>query len=270
MDRKMEVTMPSLYQAASFVAVSVLPLWLSYMTAARIYAESRLIPHGVLLVSCFLLLESVAACFLSLLPRQGCAEPCRPQQDSFHSFPGQYCEPMQETERQKEERLQEKGPGHDRQTEIYKKSVKENAATQEEARQRLKENVHDYLYWQMAPLLGQEDILPLWIEIEDWLGDRHHRPKSRTWKWKEGVDVKCQDICHLIWNIAKRRGMEYGYGTNCCASFIVRLFPDLCVNVKDTTIAQNLTANPDKGCIPIDRPDSADPLAFHCPRTMRQ
>jgi hypothetical protein len=43
----------------------------------------------------------------------------------------------------------------------------------------------------------------------------------------------------------------------------VRLFPDLCKNVKDTTIAQNLTANGDKGYIKIDKPEENDPTIFH-------
>ena len=253
MNRKMKVTLPSLYDAASFVAASVPVLWLSYMIAAKIYSESHLIPHDVLLATCFLLLESLVAicCSLTMDSRRG------PGRKNY-----QETAPISTVPTDTEPRTEDSSG-----MEIYAQSVKENAANQEDARQRLKGSVHDYLYWQMAPLLGQEDILPLWIEIEDWLDDRHHRPKSRSWKWKEGVDVKCQDICHLIWNIAKRRGMENGYGTNSCASFIVRLFPDLCKGVKDTTIAQNLTANPEKGCIRIDRPDSTDPSAFHYPKS---
>ena len=251
MNGKKSYPVPRMYNVASFVAASVPVLWMSYMMAAKIYSESHLIPHDVLLATCFLLLESLAAicCSLTMDSRR---VPGR------NNYPGTV--PIPTVPPDTEPRTEDSGG-----MEIYEQSVKENAANQEDARQRLKESIHDYLYWQMAPLLGQEDILPLWIEIEDWLDDRHHRPKSRRWQWKEGVDVKCQDICHLIWNIAKRRGMENGYGTNSCASFIVRLFPDLCKGVKDTTIAQNLTANGDKGSIKIDKPDKKDPTAFHYP-----
>ena len=86
----------------------------------------------------------------------------------------------------------------------------------------------------------------------------------------QGMNVKYTDISHLIWNIAKRLGMENGYNGNNCASFIVRLFPDLCKNVKDTTIAQNLTANGDKGYIKIDKPEENDPTIFHYSQTARQ
>lgn len=52
----------------------------------------------------------------------------------------------------------------------------------EEIRQKRKEAIHDYIYWVMAPILEEEDMLPLWIEIEDWMNDRHHTPKNRNWK----------------------------------------------------------------------------------------
>ena len=42
---------------AIIMAISVVNLWVSFMMAAQLYAESRLIPHEVLIVSCFLLLE---------------------------------------------------------------------------------------------------------------------------------------------------------------------------------------------------------------------
>ncbi len=59
--------MPTLDKAASFMAVSVPLLWLSYMMAAKIHAASHLIPHEILLVSCFVLLESlVLKCTLFL------------------------------------------------------------------------------------------------------------------------------------------------------------------------------------------------------------
>ena len=154
--------------------------------------------------------------------------------------------------------------------EIYARSAENSLVITEKVRQKRKVAIHDYIYWVMAPILEEEDMLPLWIEIEDWMNDRHHTPKSRNWKWKQGMNVKYTDISHLIWNIAKRLGMENGYNGNNCASFIVRLFPDLCRNVKDTTIAQNLTANGDKGYIKIDKPEDNDPTIFHYSQTARQ
>ena len=59
MKRNEKSSMPTLDKAASFIAVSVPLLWLSYMMAAKIYAASHLIPHEILLVSCFVLLGSL-------------------------------------------------------------------------------------------------------------------------------------------------------------------------------------------------------------------
>ena len=56
---------------AFIVAVSVLMLLVSYMAAARLYGMSHLIPYSVLLVSCFLLLESLAVGCYSLLSGLG-------------------------------------------------------------------------------------------------------------------------------------------------------------------------------------------------------
>lgn len=67
MKRNEKPSMPTLDKTASFMAVSVPLLWLSYMMAAKIHAASHLIPHGILLASCFVLLESlVLKCILFL------------------------------------------------------------------------------------------------------------------------------------------------------------------------------------------------------------
>ena len=251
-----KVSRATMDATAFIVAVSVLMLLVSYMAAARLYGMSHLIPYSVLLVSCFLLLESLAVGCYSLLSGLGDLMVRKPAK-SVLSKPS---EPGSEARLTEEEKHQE----------IYARSVENSLVITEEVRQKRKEAIHDYIYWVMAPLLEQDDMLPLWIEVEDWMNDRHHTPKSRNWKWKQGMNVKYTDISHLIWNIAKRLGMENGYNGNNCASFIVRLFPDLCRNVKDTTIAQNLTANGDKGYIKIDKPEDNDPTIFHYSQTARQ
>ena len=234
-----KVSRATMDATAFIVAISVLMLLVSYMAAARLYGMSHLIPYGVLLVSCFLLLESLAVGCYSLLSGLGDLLVKKPVK-SVLSKPS---EPSAEARQAEEEKHQE----------IYAQSVENSLVITEEIRQKRKEAIHDYIYWVMAPILEEEDMLPLWIEIEDWMNDRHHTPKSRNWKWKQGMNVK----------YSKRLGMENGYNGNNCASFIVRLFPDLCKNVKDTTIAQNLTANGDKGYIKIDKPEENDPTIFH-------
>ena len=253
--KKISISTSTILSAAFFAAISAVALVVSFMAASYLYARSTLIPYGVLLALSFILLELLVVVYFSTLSEFGNLLVRKTKRENSAIAVTTRAETKPETKPKEEER----------QIEIYEQSVKANHILTNEAKEKLVQNVHDYLYWIMAPLLEQEDVLPLWIEIEDWMNDRHHTPKSRNWKWKQDVNVKYSDIGHLIWNIAKRMGMENGYGVNNCASFIVRLFPDLCRNVKDTTIAQNLTANPDKGCIKIDRPDEKDPIAFHYP-----
>ena len=62
-----KVSRATMDATAFIVAISVLMLLVSYMAAARLYGMSHLIPYGVLLVSCFLLLESLAVGCYSLL-----------------------------------------------------------------------------------------------------------------------------------------------------------------------------------------------------------
>jgi hypothetical protein len=66
-----KVSRATMDATAFIVAISVLMLLVSYMAAARLYGMSHLIPYGVLLVSCFLLLESLAVGCYSLLSGLG-------------------------------------------------------------------------------------------------------------------------------------------------------------------------------------------------------
>lgn len=233
------------------VAISVLLLWLSYMMAAKLYSESRLIPHGVLLVSCFLLLASLATGCYVLLEKLG---------GLFDRKPGNAAMAMPDESAcmAEEEKHQE----------IYTRSVEANLVVTEEYRQRLKESIHDYIYWSMAPLLEESEMAVLWVEYKEWLDRPLYVPTGRNWKWKQNVDVRHIDVRHLTWSIAKRMGMENGYNTVVCAKFIKSLFPDLCKNVQWTTLSQCLNADPEKGYVKIDIPDDKDPGVFHYPMSM--
>ena len=143
---------------AFIVAISVLMLLVSYMAAARLYGMSHLIPYGVLLVSCFLLLESLAVGCYSLLSGLGDLLVKKPVK-SVLSKPS---EPSAEARQAEEEKHQE----------IYAQSVENSLVITKEIIQKRKEAIHDYIYWVMAPILEEEDMLPLWIEIEDWMNDR--------------------------------------------------------------------------------------------------
>ncbi len=177
MKRNEKLSMPTLDKAASFMAVSVPLLWLSYMMAAKIYAASHLIPHEVLLVSCFVLLESlVLKCTSFLIGSEdsGSAFCKTPQGSASKALPAG------ETSLAEEERH----------LKVYAQSAAESQLSTEAYRQRLKEAVHEYLYRVMAPILEQEEMHALWLEYESWIDSPHYRPIPRDWKWKKGKDVR--------------------------------------------------------------------------------
>ena len=166
-----KVSRATMDATAFIVAISVLMLLVSYMVAARLYGMSHLIPYGVLLVSCFLLLESLAVGCYSLLSGIGDLLVKKPAK-SVLSKPREL---STETRQAEDEKHQE----------IYARSAENSLVITEKVRQKRKVAIHDYIYWVMAPILEEEDMLPLWIEIEDWMNDRHHTPMSRNWKWKQ-------------------------------------------------------------------------------------
>ena len=236
---------------AIFVAISVLVLIVSYMLAAQLYDKSHLIPYCVLVVLFFLLLESGVACCYSFLDKLSSLAVRKSKKDAAPApSPLTVKTTQEEQERQKE---------------IYRKSEAESIAETEEYKLRRKKAIQDYVSWAVAPILEQEDMQVFWIEYEGWIDSASYKPIGRSWKWKKDVNVKYLDMCHLTWNIATRMGMKNGYGTNACASFIKKMFPDLCANVKDTTLSQNLKADGKKGYVKIDEPEESDPIAFHYP-----
>lgn len=235
---------------AFLVAISVVILWVSYMAAAYLYAKSQLIPHSVLLVSCFLLLESLLAACYSFLQKLGQAFVKKPKMPILPTTPT-------ETGQQVQERL----------AGIVKQRGENVIEQTEEIKQRRKDAIRDYIYWAMAPLLEEKELLALWVEYREWLDRPLYKPIGRNWRWKNGVVVKHIDVRHLTWNIARRMGLgvdvDCEYNTANCGSFIKQLFPDLCKNIKETTLSQCLCAEPNEGNIKIDIPSDKDPIAFY-------
>ena len=84
------------------------------------------------------------------------------------------------------------------------------------------------------------------LEIQGWLDNSGYNSIGRNWKWREDAKFKVRhlDLRHLVWNIAVRMGMSDGYNTMVCACFLKKMFPDLCKDVKDTTLSQSQTAMP--------------------------
>ena len=88
---------------------------------------------------------------------------------------------------------------------IISRSTEENDERRKKFIEMRKEIMKEYVYWVVSPLLDESDLLPFWLELEQWIESPSHHPKSRMWKWK--VKVTNLDMRHLIWNIAKRMGM---------------------------------------------------------------
>ena len=150
-------------------------------------------------------------------------------------------------------------------TKLLNLSAEENSKKREKFIQGRKELMEAYIRGIMKPLLPETDIEALWLEYEQWIESSTYHPTGRMWKWKEKVTSR--DVRHLTWNIAKRMGMENGYGTKTCARFIMTLFPELCLKrdgskCTEEYLANNLLEEGKDDFIKIDKPDP-NSIAFH-------
>ena len=236
---------------AILVAIRVLVLIVSYMLAAQLYDKSHLIPYGVLVVLFFLLLESGVVCCYSFLDKLSSVFTKKQQKDPSVTI----------SDVKQDEQERESG--------IYRQSETDSIAEAEEFKLKRQNVIHDYIFWAMAPILEEEEMAALWLEYKEWLERPLYKPKGRNWKWKADKDVRNLDARHLTWNIARRMGLgvdkHCAYTTELCGKFINNLFPDLCKNTDWFTLSKSLTADPEKGYIKIDKPDSKTSIAFHYP-----
>jgi NACalpha-BTF3-like transcription factor len=150
-------------------------------------------------------------------------------------------------------------------TKLLNLSAEEKRKKREKFIQGRKELMEAYIRGIMKPLLPEADIDALWLEYKQWIESSTYQPTSRMWKWKEKVTSR--DVRHLTWNIAKRMGMENGYGTKNCGRFIKTMFPDLCIKrdgsqCTEDYLANNLLEEKDTDFIKIDKPDP-NSIAFH-------
>lgn len=142
---------------------------------------------------------------------------------------------------------------------IFARSDAQNREREEQMKAHKKELVKYYLYDIMAPLLPLDDIDALWLEFEGWIDHCKYHPTGRKWKWTK--EVNSFDVRHLVWNIGKRLGKEYDCDR--CALFTLALFSDICKEIQMSSIRQNLKKFPDKGHIKIDEPEKGNPFKFH-------
>jgi hypothetical protein len=128
---KQDISSSNILSAAAFAAISIVALLVSFMTASYLYARSTLIPYGVLLALSFILLELLIMVYYSTLSEFG---------DLLMKKSGKAIPNVPDTT--KAEAEHDEG---ERQVEIYEQSVKVNHILTDEAREKLKNNVHDYL-----------------------------------------------------------------------------------------------------------------------------
>ena len=215
-------------------------------SATRIFAASELIPYATLQWSILALAEMFFVLFMMTFVQIG---------EFWDSRSGKN---TSETATVIPTQVQAADP------ELYAKRAEEVRVETEAERQQKRADVMNYVNDVLPTILKEEDIPVFCIEIEGWLDDASYNPIGRNWKWREDAKVKVKhlDLRHLVWNIAIRMGMSDGYNTMVCACFLKKMFPDLCKDVKDTTLSQCLTADANKGNNVLGKPE-ANSYAFH-------
>ena len=285
------------------IAVSAINLIVSFLVAGYWYDKSTVIPYPVLIIISFILLEFILYAVINAMSEIGSqldkknvkiqkasqekedvtisipetsksaiSVPNKDVQDNAISVESEQEEPVSpkatEDLSAPEVPLVVSQASVERSesiTKLLNLSAEEKRKKREKFIQGRKELMEAYIRGIMKPLLPEADIDALWLEYKQWIESSTYQPTSRMWKWKEKVTSR--DVRHLTWNIAKRMGMENGYGTKNCGRFIKTMFPDLCIKrdgsqCTEDYLANNLLEEKDTDFIKIDKPDP-NSIAFH-------
>lgn len=285
------------------IAVSAVNLIISFLVAGYWYDKSTVIPYPVLLIISFILLEFILYAVINAMSEIGSqldkknvkiqkasqekedvtisipetsksaiSVPNKDVQDNAISVESEQEEPVSpkatEDLSAPEVPLVVSQASVERSesiTKLLNLSAEEKRKKREKFIQGRKELMEAYIRGIMKPLLPEADIDALWLEYKQWIESSTYQPTSRMWKWKEKVTSR--DVRHLTWNIAKRMGMENGYGTKNCGRLIKTMFPDLCIKrdgsqCTEDYLANNLLEEKDTDFIKIDKPDP-NSIAFH-------
>ena len=285
------------------IAVSAINLIVSFLVAGYWYDKSTVIPYPVLLIISFILLEFILYAVINAMSEIGsqldkknvkiqkasqkkedvtisipetsksaAAVSDKDVQDNAISVESEQEEPVS-PKVTKDLSASEVPPvvsqasveRSESITKLLNLSAEEKRKKREKFIQGRKELMEAYIRGIMKLLLPEADIDALWLEYKQWIESSTYEPTSRMWKWKEKVTSR--DVRHLTWNIAKRMGMENGYGTKTCGRFIKTMFPDLCIKrdgslCTEDYLANNLLEEKDTDFIKIDKPDP-NSIAFH-------
>lgn len=285
------------------IAVSAVNLIISFLVAGYWYDKSTVIPYPVLLIISFILLEFILYAVINAMSEIGSqldkknvkiqkasqekedvtisipetsksaiSVPNKDVQDNAISVESKQEEPVSpkatEDLSAPEVPLVVSQASVERSesiTKLLNLSAEEKRKKREKFIQGRKELMEAYIRGIMKPLLPEADIDALWLEYKQWIESSTYQPTSRMWKWKEKVTSR--DVRHLTWNIAKRMGMENGYGTKTCGRFIMTMFPELCLKrdgskCTEEYLANNLLEEGKNDFIKIDKPDP-NSIAFH-------
>lgn len=285
------------------IAVSAVNLIISFLVAGYWYDKSTVIPYPVLLIISFILLEFILYAVINAMSEIGSQldkknvkiqKASQEKEDVTISIPetskSAISVPNKDVqnnaisvESEQEEPVSPKATEDlsapevplvvsqasversESITKLLNLSAEEKRKKREKFIQGRKELMEAYIRGIMKPLLPEADIDALWLEYKQWIESSTYQPTSRMWKWKEKVTSR--DVRHLTWNIAKRMGMENGYGTKNCGRFIKTMFPDLCIKrdgsqCTEDYLANNLLEEKDTDFIKIDKPDP-NSIAFH-------
>jgi len=285
------------------IAVSAINLIVSFLVAGYWYDKSTVIPYPVLLIISFILLEFILYAVINAMSEIGSQldkknvkiqKASQKKEDVTISIPetSKFAISVSNKDMQDNTASVEsgqEGPASPKATEdlsapevppvvsqasversesitkLLNLSAEEKRKKREKFIQGRKELMEAYIRGIMKPLLPEADIDALWLEYKQWIESSTYQPTSRLWKWKEKVTSR--DVRHLTWNIAKRMGMENGYGTKNCGRFIMTMFPELCLKrdgskCTDDYLANNLLEEKDTDFIKIDKPDP-NSIAFH-------
>lgn len=285
------------------IAVSAVNLIISFLVAGYWYDKSTVIPYPVLLIISFILLEFILYAVINAMSEIGSqldkknvkiqkasqekedvtisipetsksaiSVPNKDVQDNAISVESEQEEPV--SPKATEDLVppevspvvsQASVERSESITKLLNLSAEEKRKKREKFIQGRKELMEAYIRGIMKPLLPEADIDALWLEYKQWIESSTYQPTSRMWKWKEKVTSR--DVRHLTWNIAKRMGMENGYGTKTCGRFIKTMFPDLCIKrdgsqCTEDYLANNLLEEKDTDFIKIDKPNP-NSIAFH-------
>ena len=197
------------------IAISAINLFISFIVAGYWYGESTVIPYTVLVACNFILLEVVLYSIItgmsgigSLLDKKSKknrkviqekkiasvviapetpkpavlapvivteTKPVPVESDKEEPFPEKTVEESNASE-PTSPALQPSVERDEKILAIISRSTEENDERRKKFIEMRKEIMKEYVYWVVSPLLDESDLLPFWLELEQWIESPSHHP----------------------------------------------------------------------------------------------